>query len=674
MWFRVIQMVLSIRAAILVVPVVTSGAMIVAMITAMPVAAQTLAVQSGEHGDYTRLVLNIGASRAWNVTEAGDTMRLTLSPPPQAYDLSDVYRLINRDRLRDIRAEGDALILELACPCELRPFIFQSDYLVLDIALDTDNLDAPIRETNPPPAAAPALTRPLQPLFEDPFIRPNSHLAERFAISPPHRSGRDQASEEPMFLAQDAAEFIAEQIGRAAAAGLLDARQNAPLRYNDPVPASPPIAISASPSAPPLDQSPSLPIRAQTVLDPITDPNVIWNRLGQTALCPPEGDFDLSLWLKDLDFQSGIGPLSAAAINQNGQVDPIAARALAEFYLVHGFGAEAIYWMDAAQLDLPVQRALAGFFEGYQGPHFDTPLDYAACTGPALMWRLLDREDLPQMGEAQIAAILRAYLALPLTLRDRVGPELARRLNARGADGVAREIRDSLARGARLTHSDQLLLDMDVGRETPLPQNALGAELRGMIGPDALRAADATGRALILALDAGRPPAPELRDLGHALLREIEGHPDQGRLWSAVLRAEAQDGNLAKLDDMLRGAWAADLPEYYSGLIAITEDRARAGDAASVLYLMEAFGDVLEARPEARQMQRAVDRLYTQLGLARVEPEIRPVPHETAPLPALVSPDLPHPEELARDAAALTELLDRSAALRREMRDILPPF
>ncbi|MCV2875868.1 hypothetical protein OE810_06300 [Rhodobacteraceae bacterium XHP0102] len=665
MRYRVIRVWRSIRVATVV--------MVAAIIAPMSVAAQTIAVQSGEHGTYTRLVLNIGASRDWNVTEAGATMRLTLSPPPQAYDLGDVYRLINRDRLKEIRADGDTLILELACPCELRPFIFQSDYLVLDIAPASEEQAVQIPEESPTSRAARATPRPLQPLFGDPFVPPNSYVAESFSLTPAQGSGGDRTSDDAMVLAQDAAEFIAEQIGRAAAAGLLDARQNAPLQYNDPTPISPPLAISASPPAPPLDQSPSLPIRAQTVLDPITDPNAIWNRLGQTALCPPEGEFDLTLWLRDVDFQSGIGPLSAAAINQNAQVDPIAARALAEFYLVHGFGAEAMYWMEAADLRLPVYQALAGLFEGHDGPHFDPPLDYAACTGPALMWRLLDREDLPHMGEAQIAAILRAYLALPLPLRDRVGPELARRLNARGADVAAREIRDNLARGARLTHSAQLLLDMDVGREAPLPQNALEAELQAMIGPDALRAADATARALTLALDAGNHPTPALRDLGHALLREIEGHPDQGNLWQAVLRAEAQEGNLVKLDEMLRAAGDAELPEYYSGLIAVIQGRADAGDAASVLYLMEAFGNGLSARPDARQMTRAVERLQMQLGLTGGEPDIRPVPRDAPPPSARPLPDLRQPEEMAGDVAALTELLDRSAAFRREMRDVLSP-
>ena len=95
--------------------------------------AQTVAVRSGEHPQFSRLVLDTGRERTWELSEDGDQRWITFDPPIEAFDLSSVFDLIPQTRLRDIAAR-EGLVLTLACDCPITSSRHQNRYLVLDIS------------------------------------------------------------------------------------------------------------------------------------------------------------------------------------------------------------------------------------------------------------------------------------------------------------------------------------------------------------------------------------------------------------------------------------------------------------------------------------------------------------------------------------------------------------
>ena len=124
------------RFARALVPVAVAASALLAVMSPQAL-AQTVRVQSGEHAEFTRLVLDIGAGRSWQLDPLGDTVRLRLDPPVDGFDISRVFDLIPRTRLAGL-AVRDGLELTLACPCDIDASRYERRYLVLDIRPATD--------------------------------------------------------------------------------------------------------------------------------------------------------------------------------------------------------------------------------------------------------------------------------------------------------------------------------------------------------------------------------------------------------------------------------------------------------------------------------------------------------------------------------------------------------
>ena len=101
-----------------------------------PAAAETARVASGEHADFTRLVIELPAPSDWTLgrTAMGYGFA-TLAKAQPAYDLSRVWDRIPRSRLQALRADpaNGALLLTLACNCHVFPFEVQPGMVAMDI-------------------------------------------------------------------------------------------------------------------------------------------------------------------------------------------------------------------------------------------------------------------------------------------------------------------------------------------------------------------------------------------------------------------------------------------------------------------------------------------------------------------------------------------------------------
>ena len=99
-------------------------------------AAQTAKLLSGEHGAFTRLVVELPAASDWRLGRTDTGYEFAVVGPDQPrYDLSTVWSRISRNRLQALWADPDTgtLQLTLRCQCHAFPYEFRPGMVVIDL-------------------------------------------------------------------------------------------------------------------------------------------------------------------------------------------------------------------------------------------------------------------------------------------------------------------------------------------------------------------------------------------------------------------------------------------------------------------------------------------------------------------------------------------------------------
>ena len=590
-------------------------------------------IRSGEHGEFTRIVIPIGSDRDFSVEGEGNNRRVILDPPG-AFRTNRVFDTLFADsRLQGLESnEENGVVLELSCACDILSYRFQSSYLVLDIydpsgspEPDTPPETEEVAQTEPEiplPIDAPTVERSLA--SQRPY-RPAAALATdllQTSLPPLPRlaavdesavamAGDQEMDDAPMAdmsdngmdmqgsgglqdmpisrertpepmqemmaeatddmdMADDAdmqssmtgpdrtgaqtgledtADALAQQLARAAAAGLLETSAFEPLTAADPP------AATADDDAPEEsdvadgDPEPTgLPVRAANAFD------VAGNRDGglsaiAAALSCAQPIGNMASWSDGLGFEQQLGALRQAAFDSQGDLLRGPTIDLARYYIYHGFGAEAEAWL--LQLEEPPQTELsmARYLDDRPGPNFPEVETLALCSGLDILWRFVDAPDFPELALSQRQEMRLAFSALPLGLRRLLGPDFVRRLAAEGYDDDAADVREALARGPTLDDAEALVLEMETTDERPTRSDtqALENQLQDA-GPDVARV---MREYLAARRQASDPPEADHLNAAEALLRETAADRSIGSLWHEVLLAHTAEGNVDRVFPML---------------------------------------------------------------------------------------------------------------------------
>lgn len=593
--------------------------------------AQTISVNSGEHDAFSRLVLDIGAERTWELIEDGRDIRVRVSPEVANFDTSGVFELIPRSRLADLSG-GAELVLSLACDCPIEPERYADRYLILDIrdgppwpatlASNDETAEAADRQAERLAAAArlPDLTSLLTESEPDrtpnavPEVQsiPTAQTPENVALAPALSPNEAQAT----VALEDAARIMAEQLARAAASGLLEAAPGRPLSDADPL-RQIPLALQEVQSAPPTPNSenhdaeldiatetresephddfrsgiepPTLPVRAANAIDVATQTSVAVGPQENRLVCTASND-DAQTWSTGTEFHQGLGALRLALYNERDELVGSAVVALAKHYLHYGFGAEAAFWL--RQLEVAPQELLiiAGIVDGQNPEHFPPLDDPVLCSPEEVLWRYLD-EALPgHHTEAMAAQLQRAAASLPPHLRDLLGPEIARKLSEDGFGHAAHNIRDMLIRGGRLTPHETMRLDLDLGIAGGANPDDIRTALAEGIRDDGADPASALAQAMAFDRDGGRQASALRITAAESLLREVGVGASTLPLWREVVLAHAQQGDVDRMLGLLDHP-AIRQEERNSVLTPLISDRLTAGDTATLFILAHSFGE-----------------------------------------------------------------------------------
>ncbi|MEM7722757.1 MAG: hypothetical protein AAF376_10310 [Pseudomonadota bacterium] len=564
------------------------------VIMAQPSLAQPVAVQSGEHPGFTRLVLDIGADRTFEIEQVDQTARVSFDPVIPSFDIARVFDLIPRTRLSGLTA-SDGLQLDLACACGVSAARFQERYLVIDVA------DTPVAPEIVPPSTVDeahaqarrlAAAEALPDLTE--LVLNGSDATEQALLTPPIDA---TPSQQPNIALEEAARLMAEQLARAAASGLLQVADGRPQSDADPIRPGPAPAVESTATPDPAPPLPTPPILAETALDVAVRGGIPSAVETRPLVCEAE-PLDITSWSAGAGVDQGLGGLRQALYNDRDELVRSAVIVLAQHYLYYGFGAEASFWLD--QLDTPplALGVIARLVDDLDDPHtMDLPPD-VACHESALIWQVLDHPDAIDLTPEQIGRLQRQVTRLPIPLRDQLAPQVARFLHGQGAGIAARNIRDMLARGGRISDADQLHLDLDLGmratRDADGTRDALALALRD----DGASPARSMAQAIRFDRDMGVPISQARLDAGEAMLREFAVGPGTDTLWKQLVLAQADARNIDRvlmlLSDVTRrdGIRDATLTDLFAG-------RLEAEDTVALLILARSFGDAWTAQGSA---------------------------------------------------------------------------
>lgn len=441
---------------------------ILIILFAAPAMAETAVVRSGAHPGFSRLVLEFDTPVAWSYRRRGTSVLLSIERKDLSLDFSQVFNRIGHERLANIALVDGEIIIDLNadCGCALDLFELRPGLLVVDardpgtepshpellVAAD-ESPERPRRPTTP--ARKAVLPRAELPVYGD--FAPDTH-PEPIPDAAPSVSTALEASQNTRQAVQAMQSLLVEQLGRAAAQGLVDAE----LPFDPLDPPSDSLAQTE-----PLPDTP----KTQAQLDAHTSmdrdlgelPFVAMTDLGRPCLA--EELVTVSGWNPDANFGTSIAAGRRELYREFDKLDPVSARRLARNYLYFGFGAEAIAILNL--IDTPtegdrVQQEIGRLLDSEPIDDLTLFQNQIGCASAAAMWAALALPELPPNTEMNREAIVLSFSDLPGHVRQNLGPRLAKRFIDRGDLAMAAHLRQTITRA--IGSENPALLDAQMTR------------------------------------------------------------------------------------------------------------------------------------------------------------------------------------------------------------------
>lgn len=477
---------------------------ILLVLAAPAIAAETVTVRSGEHGDFTRLTFAIPEDTPWSVAE-----RMILFPVDGIqFDTSSVFERIDTSRLEGIETRGGRVTLELACECILKGFLASKNLLVVDI------------HPGAPETIQPVTTLPnLLELSDAPpeVVWPEDSYTN-FVI--PEISGPTAA---PSLNENSQTVDLAYAISRAASLGLVNQTS---LTHEHPT--------SSAETVPRAVQQ----MRAHAATDVGV---VLAGEEPIASVCPDEKAVPK---LSSVSWED-IGELRKAITLPTGRPDKLSAKALASAYLSMGFGAEVLAILEGTGQqtdDYPGYLALVRLFDGADSERNFFTATMMTCGGDVGFWSFLTHPDARQADSIDLASVLTTFLDLPDSVQSIVSKKLSSALIARDRLDLAEIVRQ--AEHYRAQGRSDILL---IGAELALAkgdENAASDMLDEAVALDGEAAPQALTAKMELSLEAGLTVSADDIDQARALFGEFENTPEGDTLFQTTLEAMVSLGQL----------------------------------------------------------------------------------------------------------------------------------
>jgi len=426
------------------------GLLVLLLVLLLPqaAAAQQIAVRSGEHENFSRLVFMFPAGTRWSTERVPGGYKLTTTAQAGRFDLSRVFDLIPKTRILGVSSDIDtrSVFIETAPTVHLESFSLPIGAAVLDI-VDGAPPDEPSVIAPPGPSHRPAPNLGYLDLYW--ARRPDPAPSATASPEPERATAPLAAKATPLDIPdpriESAEAELVDQLGRAASQGLI--KMELP-KTPKAMPAQA-REVAAEPQQDPPQEN-GLALQSETVVDRDMASAFAGHRLANSGhSCPDDSDFDLSAWLGEKSPSEEMANARRDLVGEFDRPRPEAVLHMARVYIAHGFGAESkavLKTFGAEAEQAAILSVLADIVDGTPVASAEPLAAMSGCDGKVAMWSVLAQDPVPSKAEVNFGALVRAYSALPPNIRNLVGPELSKRLIEMGAPDVARTVRSMLAR------------------------------------------------------------------------------------------------------------------------------------------------------------------------------------------------------------------------------------
>lgn len=393
--------------------------------------SEPILVRSGEHDNFTRLVLPIPESVTWNLDNRAALSILTLEEFDDGFDLSQAFNIIPRTRLTALLAQSSTLEIQLACDCPVSAFV-EEQFLVIDI------FDEIFKEQN-----------------DDTIIDNNNNTLEsRFLYgellwgnvnsnSTVNTLGPvDEAAEivemqqlPEKAIVQETQDRLLEAFSSAASQGLVTVKQHSDLgKYKVKQNSTNSTIYDSSSEISGSSRSLTGNIRVSDSKD--IPPNSTRENLSFSgAVCPDPNLFDVSSWGTEESVSYQLGKSNKELYDDLERINIIEVKKRAQLYLYFGFGAEAIDTLSLVEGLIVEHPELVDLARIMEFNHVKNPRmlhRFADCDSLVALWSILAADEIPIEASINAPAALRALANLPSHLKYFLAPELSDRLLKRG--------------------------------------------------------------------------------------------------------------------------------------------------------------------------------------------------------------------------------------------------
>lgn len=428
-----------------------------------PAGAETARVYSGEHPDFTRLVVELPAAGDWILgrTAMGYAFATAAATQPD-YNLSQIWARIPKSRLQAVRIDPatGALQMTLACDCHIFPFEYGPGVVVLDVkpgpAPDGSAFEAPFAPfggATPTPSVPQTVTTGSYDWLS---------LAREQAQTP--AKPQDITLPMPEISLAPLRDELLEGLSRGAAQGVVEMAMP-----GKPVELTPTDRGTLPWSQIHIGVPPGVRLDAGAEGKDARTP--------EGAACIPDKALAIADWGGDQPPLDLLADARSALYGEFDLLDPDAALRAVRHHLYLGFGAEAgqyaklLTGFDAPK-DLAYLQSMARVVDGDTDPQspFQTML---GCDGTVAFWGLMAEPTLQPGTQVNADAVVRSFLALPAHLRASLGEGLADRLLAIGDAEAARIVRNTIKRTPDVPVATMALMDAKADLHEGKPDAAM---------------------------------------------------------------------------------------------------------------------------------------------------------------------------------------------------------
>lgn len=513
--------------------------------------AQAIVVRSGEHENFTRLVMQLPSGVTWQIDTSGNRSTLVLENHDQGFDLSNAFAIIPRLRLQALVARQSELELQMGCSCSVEGFTEQNGYLVIDVS-------GPPEESVSEPPTTTAEIPPSPFSFGDLLWQSEEtspQLAPTDVPDPDNTNTTEEVRMEPanQELARETQRRLVQAYARAISIGLVDpVVETLPVAPREPQKEPAAEIFDSSETEITVVNSLGDNIRVTTSKDVLntSSPDHI-GLLGGT--CPDPARIDIANWATDETFSVQIGRTNQHLHDDIGRLQEDEILRRTRLYLHFGFGAEAyqtLFTIPQLATRYPELIDLSQVMEHGFMPNPRQLHLYADCNSDYALWGILSAEQLPDEQAVDINAALRGLEKLPGHLKTFLGQELSARLAQRGDLENAMIAKRSFERVPETNGQTPRLVDAQIADLQNEPEAAREI-LAEIVAIDASESPEAVMQLVENHIQSGKPVPADVALLAETYVIELRNTPYETPMYRAHVMASAASGQFSKAFDML---------------------------------------------------------------------------------------------------------------------------